>query len=158
MKTMIFVALLMAIAVIALKVFAARRSPAKALGRFDKRTAVTKNEQQMFWRIAATFPGPDFVVFGQVSFGALLTAKEGASRYSFSQKRADFVLFDKAFTALAVIELDDASHKGKENADRGRDYMLTQAGYKVLRYASIPQPEKLLADVNGVIAAPKIEH
>jgi hypothetical protein len=101
----------------------------------------------MFWRLTQTFPPPNYVVLAQVSFGALPYAKEGASRWAFFQKMADFVLLDKSFKVLAVIELDDSSHKGKEDQDAERDEMLIEAGYKVLRYKTIPQPETLRADL-----------
>lgn len=101
----------------------------------------------MFWRLSEAFPKPDYVVLAQVSFGALLTAKQGASRNSFSQKIADFVLTDKAFQVLATIEFDDGSHKGREGRDASRDAMLAQAKYKILRYRSIPSTDKLVADV-----------
>ena len=116
-------------------------------GSFGPRSIATANEQKMFWRLVSTFAAPEFVVLTQVSFGALLTAKGGASRYSFAQKRADFVLTNKGFKVLAVIELDDSSHKGREGNDAGRDAMLIEAGYKVLRYTGIPEAEKLKADV-----------
>ncbi len=118
-------------------------------GTFGPRAIATANEQHMFWKLVKAFPAPEYVVLTQVSFGALLTAKGGASRGSFSQKMADFVLTDKAFTVLAVIELDDSSHKGREDNDRSRDAMLIEAGYKVVRYPRIPEVEKLHADIRG---------
>lgn len=119
----------------------------KAKGAFAKRKIATANEQGMYWRLIECFPQPEYVVLTQVSFGAMLIAKNGASRYSFSQKRADFVVADKTFKVLAVIELDDSSHKGREADDAKRDAMLTQAGYKVLRYARIPDTKQLKADL-----------
>lgn len=116
-------------------------------GTYTAREIATANEQGMFWRLAEAFPMPEYIVLTQVSFGALLAAKGGASRYSFAQKRADFVLTNKGFMVLAVIELDDASHKGKESADAERDAMLMQAGYRVLRYKRIPDTAQLLADL-----------
>lgn len=116
-------------------------------GSFAAREVVTANEQGMFWRLAEVFPMPEYIVLTQVSFGALLNAKGGASRYSFAQKRADFVLTNRGFRVIAVIELDDASHKGKEAADAERDAMLTEAGYRVLRYNRTPDRARLLADL-----------
>lgn len=116
-------------------------------GTFGPRQALSRNEQAMYWRLTAAFPPTEYVVLAEVSFGALLVAKGGASRYSFAQKRADFVLLDKAFQVLAAIELDDSSHNGKEQRDEARDAMLTAAGYRVLRYRSIPDPERLRADL-----------
>ncbi len=124
-----------------------RSSGVAQKGTFIKRTVATANEQAMYWRLVSVFPAPEHVVLTQVSFGALLTAKAAAGRYSFSQKIADFVLLDKSFKVLAVIELDDSSHRGREGKDASRDAMLAMAGYKILRYKAIPQPEKLLRDL-----------
>lgn len=116
-------------------------------GSFGKKRLATPREQTMFWRLVEAFPGPEHIVLAQVSFGALLVAKNGASRYSFSQKIADFVLMDKSFTVLAVIELDDSSHRGRELDDGQRDDMLIEAGYKVLRYPGVPEVARLRNDV-----------
>jgi hypothetical protein len=126
-----------------------RRKNAAEQGGFSKRPVATANEQAMYWRLAATFPAPEYVLLAQVGFGALLTAKGGSSRYSFSQKIADFVLLDKTFKVLAIIELDDSSHRGREGKDARRDAMLAMARYKVLRYKTVPQPEKLLRDLSA---------
>ncbi len=125
-----------------------RRRKAAQAGHFVKRLLATPNEQKMYWRLTATFPSPTYAVLAQVSFGALLRAKGGASSYAFSQKRADFVVADSAFKVLAVIELDDRSTQGREGKDASRDALLSQAGYKVLRYVGVPQPEKLVADLS----------
>jgi len=145
MKSLIFPLLVIA-AVIVFAAVLSKRTQRDKKGAFGKKRFVTPNEQSMFWRLVEAFPAPEFVVLAQVSFGALLTAKDGASRYSFSQKIADFVITDKSFTVLAVIELDDASHRGKEDKDTKRDAMLSQAGYRVLRYPKIPSIDTLKAD------------
>ncbi|MOA41717.1 hypothetical protein D3C78_1637080 [compost metagenome] len=56
---------------------------------------------------------------------------------------------DKAFQVLAVIELDDASHKGKTDKDAARDAMLVAAGYRVLRYPNIPDIDRVRGDFLG---------
>ena len=109
------------------------------------RIPVTANEQKMFWRLLGDFPAPDFVVLAQVSFAALMTSRRQADRNQFNRKRADFVICDKAFKVLAVVELDDASHK--EDKDQGRDAMLKAAGFKVLRYRGIPNSGTVRTDV-----------
>jgi len=60
------------------------------------------------------------------------------SRARFNRKVADFVVATKAFEVLAVIELDDASHKGREVQDSQRDALLERAGYRVLRFRNVP--------------------
>lgn len=146
----IYLLLMLAIVLIAGGVFLASRARSKHAtqpGSFTKRLVASANEQAMYWRLASVFPAPEYVVLTQVSFGALLMARAGASRNSFSQKIADFVLLDKSFKVLSIIELDDNSHRGREGKDASRDAMLAKAGYKILRYRNIPQPEKLLRDL-----------
>ncbi|MGC4062563.1 MAG: DUF2726 domain-containing protein [Aquabacterium sp.] len=97
---------------------------------------LTDREQAMFFRLQQVFP--DHVVLAQVSFGALLNAKTTAARNTFDRKIADFVLCSKAFQVLAVIELDDASHKDRGAQDAARESLLTDAGYRVVRFKNVP--------------------
>lgn len=106
---------------------------------------LTKNEQPMYFRLLEAFP--DAVVLAQVSFSALITARAKAVRNRFDRKVADFVLCTRAFEVIAVIELDDRSHKGKEVADKARDSLLTEAGYRVLRYTKTPDIEQIRRDI-----------
>ena len=82
----------------------------------------------------------------QVSFGALLMAKTRAVRNTFDRKIADFVVCTKAFDVLAAVELDDSSHRGNEAKDARRDALLKAAGYRVLRYARIPDVDRVRQD------------
>lgn len=109
-----------------------------------RRWLLSKNEAAMYHRLVQTLP--DKVIFSQVSFGALLTARSTATRNRFDRKIADFVVCDKALQVLAVIELDDSSHRGKEGKDAARDKLLQDAGYRVIRYPRIPNAEKVTAD------------
>ena len=90
---------------------------------------------------------PHLIVMPQVAFSAFLTAKTMATRNTFDRKVADFVVCDPSFTVQAVIELDDSSHRGKEAQDASRDKMLADAGYRVLRYARIPDMDRVQADM-----------
>lgn len=105
---------------------------------------LSEREQKMFFRLTATFP--EHVVLAQVAFSALLKSTQQATRNQYNRKMADFVLCDKSFNVIAAIELDDSSHKGREREDRERDGLLTHAGFRVLRYAQIPDTTRLLAD------------
>lgn len=144
---LVFISVAFGLAVLAIALVSARlkasRSSTRNKGTFAPRPIATANEQKMFWRLVDAFPQPEYVVLTQVSFGALLKARDGASRYSFSQKIADFVVTNKGFSVLAVVELDDASHRGREKEDANRDAMLMEAGYRVLRYKSVPDVETL---------------
>lgn len=109
-----------------------------------RRWPLSKNEAAMYHRLLQALP--DKVVFAQMSFGALLTARGRATRNRFDRKIADFVVCDKALQVLAIIELDDGSHRGKEGRDAARDKLLKDAGYRVIRYPRIPNAEKVQSD------------
>ena len=105
------------------------------------------NEQPMYFRLVETLP--DHVVLAQVSFQAFLDTdpKAQATRNTFDRKYADFVICTKAFDVVAIIELDDSSHQGRRYKDEARDEMLISVGYKVLRYKTVPDKDKLLYDL-----------
>ena len=109
-----------------------------------RRWPLSKNEAAMYHRLLQALP--DKVVFAQMSFGALLTARGRGTRNRFDRKIADFVVCDRALQVLAVIELDDSSHRGKEGRDAARDKLLQDAGYRVIRYPRIPNAERVQAD------------
>lgn len=68
-------------------------------------------------------------------------------RNTFDRKRADFVICEKSFKVVAIVELDDSSHDGKKARDEKRDAkLLTTAGYRVLRYRGIPDIDRVQAD------------
>jgi very-short-patch-repair endonuclease len=100
------------------------------------RRPLTEREQSMYMRMVQALP--DHIILAQVSFSALLDAQTKPARNHFSQKTADFVVLDKAFNVVAEVELDDSSHNGREEHDARRDDILKQAGYKVIRFTSVP--------------------
>ena len=53
-------------------------------------------------------------------------------------KIADYVICNKEMYVLAVVELDDRTHRNDKDAKR--DAMLVQAGYKVIRWDSKNKP------------------
>ncbi|WP_268762609.1 DUF2726 domain-containing protein [Herbaspirillum hiltneri] len=95
-------------------------------------------------------------MLGQVAFSAMLKTKSRATRNRFDRKIADFVILSKAFEVLAVIELDDASHKNRERLDRERQALLTDAGYRVIRYNNVPNVEQVRKDF-GIVAQDKYQ-
>lgn len=100
------------------------------------RAVMTEREQGMYLRLVEAFPGE--VVLAQVAFSALLNAKNREVRNRFDRKVADFVVCTKGFKVLAVVELDDRSHRGREEQDAARSALLTNAGYKVVRFDRVP--------------------
>lgn len=119
-----------------------------------RRAPLTEREQAMFNRLVQALP--ERVVLAQVSFSALLTARAYAVRNTFDRKVADFVVCDAAFQVLAIVELDDSSHKGRAKEDGARDALLTDAGYRVVRYPRVPDIEQVKADFASPVV-PKVE-
>ena len=115
------------------------------LGR--TRSVLTVNEQGMYFCLVDALPKA--IVLVQVAHSALLTAKGYAARNTFDRKRADFVLCDRAFQVLAVVELDDSSHDKSGDKDRARDAALAGVGYRVVRYRGVPDIDRVRADFPG---------
>jgi very-short-patch-repair endonuclease len=145
---------LLAIGLLVFAAVARKRSSQSTSSFVDKpkaRPPLTAREQAMYNRLVQTLP--DLVVLPQVSFGALLTARTRAARSSFSRKIADFVVCDRAFKVVAVIELGDKSRKGKSQEDSERDVLLMDAGYRVLRYQRVPDIDRVEADFDPTLAS-----
>ena len=116
----------------------------KSKERPKKKAPLTEREQGMYWRLREVLSERTHVVLAQVSFSALLSSRQQATRNTFNRKTADFVVFTKAFEVVAVIELDDASHRGREKEDAERESLLTGAGYRVIRFKNIPDRGELI--------------
>lgn len=125
-----------------------RKKPAGPL-TVTRKQILTNREQQMFLILSSALP--ECVVLAQVAFSALVTADGWPSRNRFNRKVADFVLCSKNMNVIAVIELDDRSHIGREHHDRERDAMLKQAGYTTIRYPNIPTTETIRQDVEKLL-------
>ncbi|HBR90861.1 MAG TPA: hypothetical protein DEA77_03540 [Acinetobacter nosocomialis] len=100
----------------------------------------------MFIRLKQSFPSCH--VLAQVAFSALITSNDYKVRSQFNRKVTDFVLLNDKMEVIAIIELDDPTHLEKAEEDRLRDQMLTEAGYIVKRYTSIPSVRQLQRDIH----------
>lgn len=147
MKTLLLLAVLVIAAVIVLNVLKKRAGTDKGAEREPpkRKHPLTAHEQAMYNRLATA--APEHVVLAQVSFGALLYASSKAVRNTFDRKIADFVICTKAFQVVAVVELDDSTHRNKADRDAKRDDMLAAAGYRVLRYPQIPDIDRVQRDL-----------
>lgn len=141
-STWVFIAAILIAAVVIAEL--AKKQVSGSAEKPKRRWPMTKNEAAMYHRLVQALP--DKVIFAQVSFGALLTARGRAARNRFDRKIADFVVCDKALQVLAIIELDDSSHRGREAHDAARDKLLQDAGYRVIRYQRVPNAEKVRSD------------
>lgn len=105
---------------------------------------LTMNEQPTFIRLREALP--EYIILAQVSFSAFMTAQGYATRNLFNRKVADFVVLDKQFNIVAIVELDDSSHKGKEDKDAERDSLIIEAGYRIIRYQRTPDIDQVKKD------------
>ncbi|MGK5038775.1 DUF2726 domain-containing protein [Janthinobacterium sp. GB1R12] len=117
--------------------------------QIKRKPILTTREQQMFSLLTTALP--ECIVLTQVAFSALITAEGWQSRNRFNRKVADFVLCSKQMNVIAVIELDDRSHIGRELFDRERDAMLKQAGHTTIRYHSVPPAEIIRRDIENLL-------
>lgn len=113
--------------------------------KIHPRRVITAFESRMFQRLKRAFP--EYHILAQVAFSALITSQDLKIRNQFNRKVTDFVLLDASLQVIAIVELDDPSHLGKENIDAQRDAMLNEAGYRVFRYTDIPSTRQLQADI-----------
>jgi len=105
---------------------------------------ISMNEQPTFMKLREALP--EHIILAQVAFSAFMTAQGYATRNLFNRKVADFVVLDKSFNIVVIVELDDSSHKGKEKFDAERDALIREAGFKVIRYKRTPELTQIHAD------------
>lgn len=114
-----------------------------------RRQPLTDHEKKMYFALTTALP--EYIVLAQVAFSALITTQSQETRNRFDRKVADFVLCSQSLNVIAIIELDDASHKGRERNDADRDDMLANAKYTTIRYPKIPTTETIRADIEQLL-------
>lgn len=131
---------------------------ATRVGAYRRRKLMTDNEEEFFGRLVAAFP--DHYVFPQVAMSALLDTAAAdkrtahGDRLRIAQQRADYVICTRRCEVVAVVELDDKTHRRAK--DELRDARVAQAGIRTVRFQSRNKPtiEALRATVLGQAAAP----
>jgi hypothetical protein len=127
---------------------------------------LSRPEQQLYGRLVRAFPG--HVVLAQVALSQLLVvdradvdgnARSIANR--FRQLVADFVLCAPDFTAVAVIELDDRSHRRdvQRERDQRKDRFLQAAGIKSnqgRRFGHTERSQALVAGMSVTLPATQL--
>lgn len=111
-------------------------------------------EQVLYWRLVSTFP--DHVVLAQVALSQLLGVEKGtegrqAVANRFRQLCADFVICERNFSPVAVIELDGLSHDHPQraSADSRKAHAVESAGLTFIRInvADMPNEAALRAQL-----------
>lgn len=133
----------------AIKTFLAKNAGKSSLANgFKPKALMTPNEYEFLSRLESA--APELRFHAQVSMGALLDPRVDRKdskkefyrlRGMFSQKIVDFVAQNRTNGAVvAIIELDDRTHSAEE--DERRDQMLSDAGYKIIRWQSKKKPDE----------------
>jgi len=132
---------------VALAIFKAKLAGvSRGEAKFKAKALLTANELEFLSRLEAA--APELRFFPQVAMGALLdpavprTERKAYYRLRgmFSQKIVDFVAQRRTDGSIvAVIELDDRTHK--TDKDARRDAMLKSAGYRTVRWNSKSKPD-----------------
>lgn len=124
------------------------KRPIKERSPIRAKAVLTMNEQPTFLRLKQALP--EYHILAQVAFSGFMTAKGYTTRNLFNRKVADFVVLDKNFKCVVIIELDDASHNNKKDQDAKRDEMIKEAGLRVIRYKNTPQIQTIREDVLNI--------
>ena len=145
--------LLIVVVVIAVALFVVARpkkgasSAADAPWPFYAKKPLSNPEQILYFRLCKALP--QHIVLAQVALSRLLGVNQGSNFgvwfNRINRMSADFVLCSKDSTIVAVIELDDASHKkaGRAAADAKKDKALKSAGIRVVRWQMNSIPDEL---------------
>ncbi|ETX12993.1 hypothetical protein OCH239_14845 [Roseivivax halodurans JCM 10272] len=105
--------------------------------RFEARPLLGAGERRVFAALKAACP-PGWSVFPQVSYGEILRCRSRRKYFTINARRADFVICDASFEAVAVVEYQGAGHWGETRSDRRRAERGDRAKRRALREASVP--------------------
>jgi very-short-patch-repair endonuclease len=113
---------------------------------FYAKKPLSNPEQVLYFRLCRALP--EQIVLAQVALSRMLGVTKGNNFGEWfnriNRMSADFVLCSKDSTIIAVIELDDASHKkaNRETADAKKDKALRSAGIRILRWQVNAMPNE----------------
>lgn len=103
---------------------------------------MTANEINLYEKLKDFLPG-EYTIFSQVCFSVFMTSRDFGTRNQFNRKYADFIILDKYYDIACIVELDDASHRNKEDKDKFRDELCAKVGYRVVRFPSQPNMNQI---------------
>lgn len=112
---------------------------------FYAKKPLSQVEQILYFRLIEALP--EYIVLAQVQLSRFLGVKKGHNYQSWSNRinrmSADFVVCNKDFSIVAVIELDDSTHQKtyREAADAKKDKALEDAKIKIIRWQAKSLPE-----------------
>ena len=109
---------------------------------FRAKALLNKSEQSLYRALIKRAP-PDLRVLCQVSYGEILSCRNRKKFFSINSKRADFVICDKKWMPVGVVEYQGSGHfgstsKSARNAalrDRVKRKAVEEAG---LQFIEVP--------------------
>lgn len=130
---------------------------------YIEKRLLTPVETKLFFRLKEALP--EHHIFAQVQLSQLVEVRKGHDYQQWlnriSRMSADFVVADSRLKTIAVIELDDSSHKRPDRieADQKKDKALETAGLRVIRWKTwkMPTTEGIRAEFNQPINEEKLE-
>jgi hypothetical protein len=134
----------------------------RILRRLRSRPMMSEPERQLFRRLHIAL-GTRYSICPQLAFSAFITDDGKLHgrllwkvRALFNTKRADFGIYDwHKNRMVALVELDDSSHRGREAEDRQRDAVALAAGLRTyrLRAGDDTSPEAIAEIFHGLYTA-----
>lgn len=119
------------------------------------RFLLTPNDQMTFIKLHKALP--DCFVLTQVAMASLLNSSGLVTRNKINRYCVDFVVLDKYFNIIAIIEVDPPQQKKNMLKISERDTMLMEAGYRVIRYTHAPDIEQIISDFSQLMRTQKVK-
>jgi hypothetical protein len=122
---------------------------------FYVKRLLTQPEQVLYHRLVRALP--NHIVLAQVQVSRVLGVKKGFRFHEWNNRvnrmSYDFVICDKAATAIAAIELDDKSHESDSRieADAKKTKATADAGLRLVRWhvKSLPDERIIQRELIG---------
>lgn len=143
--------LIAVLVVVAVLVLAVKAKAGANLGNgpwpFYAKKPLSVPEPVLYFRPVKAFP--EHIVLAQVGLSRILGVKKGSNFQAWNNRinrmTADFVLCAKDSRIVAVVELDDASHRreARREADAKKNKALANAGIRVLRWEAKSLPDEI---------------
>lgn len=146
--TLIYAALLLAILAVTYVILKRRPSLDQSDGPWPyyAKDTLTRTEQVLYHRLVAALP--TYIVLAQVQVSRILGVKKGfefnAWNNRINRMSYDFVVCEKNFGVIAIIELDDKSHEkvSRIEADAKKGRATAAAGIPLIRWQASALPDE----------------
>ncbi|MDH2328323.1 DUF2726 domain-containing protein [Cereibacter sp. SYSU M97828] len=116
----------------------------RVAGRYTARPVLNKSEQRLFSILTsavATLPAPQPQLLCQVNYGEFLSSRSRAAFFRINAKRCDFLLVDREFRPVLVIEYQGAGHYGSGRTARRSAVERDRVKRRALASAGVPLME-----------------